>query len=80
MIVVGASPEPLAIAPWQLIGGSRTVRGWASGTPADTEDALRFSVLAGVRPMIETFPLDKVAEAYGRMITSKVRFRAVLTM
>jgi D-arabinose 1-dehydrogenase-like Zn-dependent alcohol dehydrogenase len=80
LMVVGASPEPIAVTPAQLIFGSRTVRGWASGTPADTEDALRFSVLAGVRPMIETFPLERAADAYAHMLSAKVRFRAVLTM
>jgi len=41
---------------------------------------LRFSELTGVRPMIETYPLDQAAEAYARMMSGKARFRAVLTM
>jgi D-arabinose 1-dehydrogenase-like Zn-dependent alcohol dehydrogenase len=80
LVIVGASPEPLTISPIQLIGKRRSVIGWPSGTSRDSEDALAFAALSGVRPMIETFPLANVAEAYERMITGKVRFRAVLTM
>jgi D-arabinose 1-dehydrogenase-like Zn-dependent alcohol dehydrogenase len=80
LMVVGAAPEPIEVTPVQLINGSRSLLGWASGTPADIEDTLRFSELTGVRPMIETFPLEKAAEAYERMISGKAQFRAVLTM
>jgi D-arabinose 1-dehydrogenase-like Zn-dependent alcohol dehydrogenase len=41
---------------------------------------LRFAEITGVRPMIEKFPLEKAAEAYARMMSGKVQFRAVLTM
>jgi D-arabinose 1-dehydrogenase-like Zn-dependent alcohol dehydrogenase len=80
LMVVGAAPEPIEVTPLQLINGSRSLQGWASGTPADIEDTLRFSELTGVRPMIETFPLEKAAEAYARMMSGKAQFRAVLTM
>jgi D-arabinose 1-dehydrogenase-like Zn-dependent alcohol dehydrogenase len=60
--------------------GRRTVQGWPSGTAMDSEDTLRFSVLSGVRPMIERYPLAKVADAYQQMISGKARFRVVLTM
>ena len=60
--------------------GSRTIQGWASGTPIDAEDTLRFSELTGVRPMIETYPLDRAAEAYARMLSGKAQFRVVLAM
>jgi D-arabinose 1-dehydrogenase-like Zn-dependent alcohol dehydrogenase len=80
LLVVGAAMEPLSISALDLIGARRSVQGWPSGTAIDSEDALRFSALSGIRPMIETFPLAKVADAYNRMITGKVRFRAVLTM
>jgi D-arabinose 1-dehydrogenase-like Zn-dependent alcohol dehydrogenase len=80
LMVVGAAPEPIEVTPGQLIFGSKSLRGSASGTPADTEDALHFSVLTGVRPMIETYPLDRAADAYARMLSGKARFRVVLTM
>lgn len=80
LLVVGASFDPIEVTPLQLIGGSRTIQGWASGIPTDSEDTLRFAELTGVRPMIETYPLEKAAEAYAHMISGKARFRVVLTM
>jgi D-arabinose 1-dehydrogenase-like Zn-dependent alcohol dehydrogenase len=80
MVVLGAAPEPIEVSPFQLIRGMKTLRGWASGIPTDSEDTLRFSELTGVRPMIEKFPLQKVNEAYARMVSGKAEFRVVLTM
>ena len=80
LMVLGAAPDPIEVTPLQLINGRRTIQGWASGTPADSEDTLRFAELTGVRAMIETFPLEKAAEAYARMLSGKAEFRAVLTM
>ncbi len=80
LLVVGASMESLTVTPLQLIPGSKTVRGWASGTARDSQDTLEFSSLSGVRPMIERYPLEKAAEAYQQMISGKARFRVVLTM
>jgi D-arabinose 1-dehydrogenase-like Zn-dependent alcohol dehydrogenase len=80
LMVVGAAPDPIEVTPAQLIIGSHSLQGWASGTPADQEDTLMFAELSGVRPMIETYPLEKAAEAYARMISGKAQFRVVLTM
>jgi D-arabinose 1-dehydrogenase-like Zn-dependent alcohol dehydrogenase len=80
LMVIGATFDPIEVTPIQLISGSRSIQGWASGTPADSEDTLRFAELTGVRPMIETYPLDKAAEAYARMMSGNAQFRVVLTM
>ena len=64
----------------QRISGNRTIQGWAAGTPTDSEDTLRFAELTGVRAMIETYPLEKTAEAYARMMSGHAQFRVVLTM
>jgi len=80
LIVVGAGMESLNVTPLQLIGGSKSIRGWASGTARDSQDTLEFSVVSGVRPMIERYPLEKAADAYQQMISGKARFRVVLTM
>ncbi len=80
LMVVGATFDPIEVTPIQLIVGSRTIQGWAGGTPADSEDTLRFAELTGVRPMIETYPLEKAAEAYARMMSGNAQFRVVLTM
>ena len=80
LIVIGATFDPIEVTPIQLITGSRTIQGWVAGTPADSEDTLRFAELSGVRPMIETYPLEKAGEAYARMLSGKAEFRVVLTM
>jgi D-arabinose 1-dehydrogenase-like Zn-dependent alcohol dehydrogenase len=79
-MVVGAAFDPIEVTPMQLIFGSRSIQGWASGTPTDSEDTLRFAELTGVRPMIETYPLERAADGYARMMSGKAQFRVVLTM
>ena len=79
MLLIGAVPA-MQISPLFLLNGRRSVKGWYSGTAADSQDTLAFSVLSGVRSMNEVFPLEKVAEAYERMASGKARFRVVLTM
>jgi D-arabinose 1-dehydrogenase-like Zn-dependent alcohol dehydrogenase len=80
LMVIGATFDPIEVTPLQLISGSRTIQGWWAGTPTDSEDTLRFAELTGVRPMIETYPLEKAAEAYARMMSGNAQFRVVLTM
>ena len=80
LMVVGVTFDAIEVTPAQLISGSRSIHGWASGTPTDAEDTLRFAELTGVRPMIETYPLEKAAEAYARMMSGNAQFRVVLTM
>jgi len=80
LMVVGVATDPIEVTPLQLISGSRTIQGWAAGTSADSEDTLRFAALTGVRPMIETYPLARAAEAYARMLSGDAQFRVVLTM
>jgi D-arabinose 1-dehydrogenase-like Zn-dependent alcohol dehydrogenase len=80
LMVVGATFDPIEVTPIQLITPNRTIQGWASGTPADAEDTLSFAELSGIRPMIETYPLEKAAEAYARMMSGQAQFRVVLTM
>lgn len=80
LIVVGVAFDPIEVTPVQLIVGSRSIQGWAAGLPTDAEDTLHFAELTGVRPMIETYPLEKAAEAYARMLSGSAQFRVVLTM
>jgi len=79
LLVVGASMDPIAVPAAALIGGAKTIIGHASGTSQDSEDTLAFSVLSGVRPMIETMPLESAADAYQKMLNGEARFRMVLT-
>jgi alcohol dehydrogenase len=79
LLVVGASPEPIQVSPFALIGGGKKVYGHASGTSRDIEETLRFAALMGVRPMIEQAPLEDAADAVDRMLSGEARFRMVLT-
>jgi D-arabinose 1-dehydrogenase-like Zn-dependent alcohol dehydrogenase len=79
VVVIAIPSDPLTLTAMQMLSG-RSVSGWSSGTSIDSEDTLRFAALSGLRAMIEMFPLAEVRQAYERMMTGKVRFRAVLTM
>jgi D-arabinose 1-dehydrogenase-like Zn-dependent alcohol dehydrogenase len=79
LMVIGASMQPIEVPPLALISLRRSISGWPSGTASDSQDTLDFSLLSGVRPLIETFPLERAAEAYERMMSGKARFRVVLT-
>src|SRR5438093_11764918 len=79
-LVVPAAPnEPLTVSAASLFMGRRSVAGWYSGTAKDSQDTLEFSALTGVHPMIDKYPLGRMAEAYEQMMSGKARFRAVLT-
>jgi len=80
LIVLGAPADPLNVSAFHLIGNRCGVHGWPSGTAIDSQDTLAFSAMTGVKPMTETYPLEKAAEAYERMMSGNARFRVVITM
>lgn len=77
LLVVAAPFEPIHVSAMSLLSG-KSVAGWPSGSSIDSEDALAFSALTGVRPRIEVFRFEQAEEAFARMMENKVRFRAVL--
>lgn len=79
MLILGAA-ESMQVSPLSLLMGCRSIKGWYSGTSIDSQDTLAFSVQTGVRAMNETYPLERVAEAYDRMMSGKARFRVVLAV
>ena len=79
LMVLGAPPS-LEVPAFTLISGMRSIRGWYSGTSIDSHDTLSFSMQAGVKSMNEIYPLERVNEAYDRMMSGKARFRVVLNM
>ena len=78
-MVIGAA-ESMQVSPLQLLTQRQSVKGWYSGTSIDSQDTLAFSARTGVRSMNEIYPLERVAEAYERMMSGKARFRVVLTI
>jgi D-arabinose 1-dehydrogenase-like Zn-dependent alcohol dehydrogenase len=78
LVIVGVTSEPLQVNAVPMIMGRQSITGWPSGTSIDSQDALSFSLLTGVRAMTQVFPLERTAEAYDSMMSGKVRFRAVI--
>ncbi len=79
IMIIGVGGEPIQVSALDVIASNRTVQGHASGAAIDSEDTLKFSVLAGVRPRVEVMPLERATEAYDRMMSAEARFRMVLT-
>jgi propanol-preferring alcohol dehydrogenase len=79
LLIVGAAHEPLAVPGLALLAGRKSIKGWPSGTSSDSQDTMKFSVLEGVRPMIETMPIEQAQAAYEKMMAGDARFRMVLT-
>src|SRR5205807_1080979 len=79
LLIVGAAPA-MQVSPLWLLTGCRSIKGWYSGTSIDSQDTLAFSARAGVRSMNETFPLERVTDAYDRMMSGQARFRVVLAI
>lgn len=78
MIVVAAPHEKVAVNTLHLLANRAAVMGWPGGSPADSEDTLAFALLTNVKPRVEVFELGRAGEAYERMLSNQVRFRAVL--
>jgi D-arabinose 1-dehydrogenase-like Zn-dependent alcohol dehydrogenase len=76
MVIVAAGRDPLTVSPFLLLG-KKSISGWVGG---NMEETIAFAVHTKVLPTIETFPLEQAAEAFEKMMTAKVRFRAVLKM
>jgi propanol-preferring alcohol dehydrogenase len=78
LIVVGVPSDEIHFNAFPLVFGGRSIYGSLAGTAIEIDDALAFSVLEHIRPMIETRPLEEAANAYARMMDGKARFRMVL--
>ena len=79
LVLLGAGKDPLPVSAGHLVVGERSMLGSITGTPYENEKTLNFSVLAGVRPMIEVMPLEQASAAYQKMKSGEVKFRMVLT-
>jgi len=80
LVLLGAGQDPLPVSLGSLVIGERSVMGSITGSPWENEKTLDFSVLTGVRPMVEVMPLEAANTAYQRMKSGQVKFRMVLTM
>ena len=78
LIINGVPERAMGLSTMMMILKRQSVVGWPSGTGMDSEDTLKFSALSGVKPMVETYPLEKAPEAFDRMMSGKARFRVVI--
>ncbi|MGF1431660.1 alcohol dehydrogenase catalytic domain-containing protein [Kitasatospora sp. LaBMicrA B282] len=76
LMVIATGQQPLDLSPELLVFGRRSVTGWYSGHAKDSEEAMAFAALKGVRPMVETHPLDRAEDVFQNL--AKARYRAVL--
>jgi D-arabinose 1-dehydrogenase-like Zn-dependent alcohol dehydrogenase len=79
MMVIGAVGN-LSVDSLGLLMKRAAVKGWYSGTGADSEDTLVFSSHNNISSMNEVFPLEQAQAAYDRMMSGKARFRVVLNV
>ncbi|MCA9689162.1 MAG: alcohol dehydrogenase catalytic domain-containing protein [Myxococcales bacterium] len=78
LMLVAAPQGAIQVHPLAMLSG-KMIHGWPSGSPIDSEDTMDFSVLTGVRPHVEVFPLEQANEAFQVMMENRARFRVVLT-
>jgi D-arabinose 1-dehydrogenase-like Zn-dependent alcohol dehydrogenase len=79
-ILVLAPCGPIEINSVDLIMKATGVVGFPSGHALDSEEAIAFTKLHGIKCMVEKFPLKDVQKAYDHMLSGHVRFRSVLVM
>jgi alcohol dehydrogenase, propanol-preferring len=80
MISVGYDTEPVQVGLADLLFAERSLVGSLTGSSADNEDTLAFSVLQDVRAKIEVVPLQDAPAGYARMLANQARFRVVIDM
>lgn len=80
MVLVGVPEKSMPIHPFPLIMGRRSLAGSLIGGIKETQDMLDFCGNHNITSDIETIAIDKVNEAYERVLRSDVRYRFVIDM
>ncbi len=80
MVLVGAPEKPLSVAPFSLIPKRRELSGSMIGGIPETQEMLDFCGKHGITSDIEIIPIQKINEAYERMLKSDVKYRFVIDM
>ncbi|MGH9991285.1 MAG: NAD(P)-dependent alcohol dehydrogenase [Nitrososphaera sp.] len=78
--LVGAPPKPHAVAAFALIFGRRSLSGSPIGGLAETQEMLDFCGKHNITADIEVIPIQKVNEAYERLLRSDVKYRFSIDM
>jgi uncharacterized zinc-type alcohol dehydrogenase-like protein len=80
MVVVGVPPTPSPLAAGSLIGGNKTLAGSLIGGIAETQEMLDYCAARKISADVEVIPIQKINEAYQRMIQGDVRYRFVIDL
>ncbi len=80
MVVVGVPEQPVPVTAFSLILGRRSLAGSAIGSIGETQEMLNFCGKHNIVSDIEMTPIQKVNEAYERILKSDVRYRFVIDM
>jgi len=78
LCIVGASPSPIQLQAFSLIGGQKSVSGSPTGSPRDLHEMLDVAARHGVKAVTERFAMAKANDAVANVKKSQVRYRAVL--
>jgi alcohol dehydrogenase (NADP+) len=80
MTLVGAPEKPSPVSSFNLIMGRRSLAGSAIGGIRETQEMLDFCAEKGISADIELIPIQKINEAYERLLKSDVKYRFVIDM
>ena len=80
MVLVGAPEKPGQVNAFNLIGKRRRLAGSLIGGIKETQEMLDFCGQKGIGSEVEVIPMDKINEAYERMLKSDVRYRFVIDL
>jgi len=78
MVVVGVPPAPTPVAAFSLISGNKRLAGSLIGGVAETQEMLDYCAAKGIVSDVEIIPVQKINEAYERMLKGDVRYRFVI--
>jgi uncharacterized zinc-type alcohol dehydrogenase-like protein len=78
LVLVGAPEKPSPIAAFNLIAARRSLAGSGIGGIPETQEMLDFCGQHGITSDIEIIPIQKIDEAYERMLRSDVKYRFVI--
>jgi uncharacterized zinc-type alcohol dehydrogenase-like protein len=80
MVLVGAPEKPAPVAAFNLIMARRSLSGSGIGGIPETQEMLDFCGKHGITADIELIPIQKIDEAYERLLRSDVKYRFVIDM
>jgi alcohol dehydrogenase (NADP+) len=78
--LVGAPEKPLSVAAFNLLFGRRSLSGSPIGGIAETQEMLDFCGAKNITSDVEIIPIQKVNEAYDRLLKADVKYRFVIDM